>query len=127
MRCWTPEEMSSESFRKPCSTRSWRTAVMAELSDAFLALPGGFGTLEEFMEIITWSQLGLHGKPCGLLNVNGYYDRLLDMCDHGVAEGFIAGADRARILADSNPGRLLEALISRKVPGATRWIRTSEV
>ena len=67
-----------------------RKALMADLSDAFLALPGGFGTFEEFCEIVTWSQLGIHQKPCGLLNVDGYYDPLLRLFDHAVGEGFLA-------------------------------------
>jgi uncharacterized protein (TIGR00730 family) len=67
-----------------------RKALMAELSDAFIALPGGFGTFEEFCEIVTWAQLGLHGKPCGILNVEGYYDQLLGLFDHAVQGGVCA-------------------------------------
>jgi uncharacterized protein (TIGR00730 family) len=75
-----------------------RKAMMADLSDAFLALPGGYGTLDEFCEILTWAQLGLHRKPCGLLNVLGYYDALLSLLDTGVRERFLRPEHRALIL-----------------------------
>src|SRR5499427_3746527 len=75
-----------------------RKAKMAELSDAFIALPGGYGTFEEFCEIITWAQLGLHRKPCGILNVEGYYDPLLALFDRAVAEGFLRPANRHLVL-----------------------------
>src|SRR5216684_2485810 len=71
-----------------------RKAVMAELSDAFVALPGGYGMWEELFEMLTWSQLGIHCKPCGLLNVNGYYDPLLDLADQAVSEGFLREVNR---------------------------------
>jgi uncharacterized protein (TIGR00730 family) len=87
-----------------------RKAMMADLSDAFLTLPGGFGTWEEFFEILTWTQLGIQRKPCALLNVNGYYDPLLQMADRAVAEGFVRDTDRALLLAESDPARLLERL-----------------
>ena len=73
-----------------------RKALMAELSDAFVALPGGIGTLEELIEVYTWSQLGLHAKPLGVLNVAGYYDGLAAFLDHAVTEGFLPAAQRAR-------------------------------
>jgi hypothetical protein len=87
-----------------------RKALMAELSDAFIALPGGFGTWEELIEVLTWAQLGIHGKPCALLNVNGYYDPLLAMADRAVAEGFVRGVHRGLLISDTNPARLLERL-----------------
>src|SRR5277367_4120632 len=71
-----------------------RKAMMADISDAFITLPGGFGTYEEFFEMITWTQLGVHQKACGILNLNGFYDALLAMCDHAVAEGFLREVDR---------------------------------
>jgi uncharacterized protein (TIGR00730 family) len=74
-----------------------RKALMAELADAFIALPGGIGTLEELAEILTWAQLGLHSKPIALLNLDGYYDHLLRFIDHAVAERFVSPADRARL------------------------------
>lgn len=87
-----------------------RKALMNELSDAFIAMPGGFGTLDEFFEILTWSQLGIHGKPSGLLNVAGYYDDLLVMLDHAVSEKLLRPEHRALILADTDAGRLLQRL-----------------
>jgi uncharacterized protein (TIGR00730 family) len=80
---------------------------MNDLSDAFIALPGGFGTLDEFFEVLTWSQLGFHGKPCALLNVAGYYDRMLAMLDHAVAEGLLRAAHRELVIADTDPSRLM--------------------
>src|SRR5512146_1648561 len=76
-----------------------RKAMMADLSDGFIALPGGFGTFEEFCEVLTWSQLGLHKKPCGLLNVDGYYSPLLQMFDRAFAEGFLRAENRGIVLA----------------------------
>ena len=88
-----------------------RKALMADLSDAFVALPGGFGTLEEFCEVITWTQLGLHAKPCGILNILGYYTLLLRMFDHAVEEGFLKPENRALVLARESPADLLRALV----------------
>jgi uncharacterized protein (TIGR00730 family) len=89
-----------------------RKALMAELSGAFLALPGGFGTLEEFCEVLTWSQLGFHRKPCGLLNVAGYYDALLAQFDHAAAERFVRPANRALVVSDADPARLIDRLLA---------------
>jgi uncharacterized protein (TIGR00730 family) len=87
-----------------------RKARMNDLSDAFIALPGGFGTLDEFFEVLTWAQLGFHGKPCALLNVAGYYDRMLTMLDHAVTERFLRPAHRELVIADTDPLRLLQRL-----------------
>jgi uncharacterized protein (TIGR00730 family) len=87
-----------------------RKAIMANLSDAFMALPGGYGTWEELFEMLTWSQLGIHGKPCGLLNVNGYYDPLLELADKAVSEGFLREVNRDLLLSDADPERLLDRL-----------------
>lgn len=87
-----------------------RKALMAELSDGFATLPGGFGTLEEFTEVVSWRLLGIHQKPCGLLNVDGYFDALLNFLDYAVAQQFIKPADRANILVEVNPARLVEQL-----------------
>jgi len=87
-----------------------RKALMADLSDAFIAMPGGFGTLEEFCEVLTWSQLGLHAKPCGILNVRGFYSSLLAMLDHAVEERFLKPENRALVLARESPADLLQAL-----------------
>ena len=91
-----------------------RKAVMADLADAFVALPGGFGTLDETFEMLTWAQLGLHGKPVGLLNVNGYFDALLAFLDHTVREGFIKPAHRQLLLAAASSDVLLDALLQAK-------------
>ena len=85
-----------------------RKALMAELSDAFVAMPGGIGTMEEFFEVWSWAQLGLHEKPCGLLNVSGYYDSLIEFLDRAVAENFIKPKHRALMIVEEQPGRLLD-------------------
>jgi len=88
-----------------------RKAMMAQLADAFVALPGGLGTLEELFEVWTWAQLGLHTKPCGLLNASGYYAPLIAFLDHARDEGFVRQALRAALVVDEDPRRLLDALI----------------
>ena len=85
-----------------------RKELMAELSDAFIALPGGLGTIDEIFEMVTWTQLGLHRKPCGLLNVCGYYRELANFLDYAVSEGFIKELHRSLILIDENPDVLLK-------------------
>jgi uncharacterized protein (TIGR00730 family) len=85
-----------------------RKALMAELSDGFIALPGGIGTMEEFFEVLSWAQLGIHEKPCGLLNVAGYYDPLMQFFDHAVAQDFIKAKHRALLLVESEPAKLLD-------------------
>lgn len=87
-----------------------RKALMAQLSDGFIALPGGLGTLEEFAEVVTWSQLGLHRKPTGLLNTAGYYQALLQFLDHAVAEHFLRPQDRALVLAETEVRPLLRLM-----------------
>ena len=91
-------------------TMHQRKAFMADLADAFIALPGGYGTLEEFCEIVTWSQLGIQQKPCGLLNVERYWDGLLAMLDHAVNEGFLRQENRELVLVASTPEGILERL-----------------
>jgi uncharacterized protein (TIGR00730 family) len=85
-----------------------RKALMAELADGFVALPGGWGTVEEFFEALTWAQLGIHRKPCGLLDVGGYYRPLAVFLDHAVEEGFVGPESRTMLLVDSDAGRLLQ-------------------
>ena len=99
-----------------------RKQRMADLSDAFMALPGGFGTFEEFCEIITWAQLGLHQKPCGLLNVKGYYDPLLAMFDHAVREGFLRPALRGLVLMHGEAEGMLAAMGAWRPPALTKWL-----
>ena len=93
-----------------------RKALMAELSDGFIAMPGGLGTFEEIFEALTWTQLGLHKKPCGLLNVNGYYDKLLEFLDHTVSEHFVAVEYRQMIMVDEQAHGLLEKLEHFQLP-----------
>jgi uncharacterized protein (TIGR00730 family) len=104
-----------------------RKAMMAELSDAFIAMPGGFGTFEELMETITWGQLGIHQKPVGLLNIAGYYDPLLQMIDRGVEEGFILSRYRGLFVASSDVDELLDLMFRfQPVEGVVKWIEMSE-
>lgn len=100
-----------------------RKARMAELADGFIALPGGFGTFEEFCEILTWGQLGFHAKPMGLLNVNGFYDPLLAMFDRAVADGFLRAQNRAMALADNDIGRLLDAMAIYQAEPVSKWLK----
>lgn len=85
-----------------------RKAVMAELSDGFIGLPGGIGTMEEFFEVLSWAQLSLHDKPCGLLNVSGYYQRLIRFLDHAVDQGFLKPKHRSLLIVEEEPERLLD-------------------
>jgi uncharacterized protein (TIGR00730 family) len=104
-----------------------RKALMAELSDAFIAMPGGLGTLEELCEILTWGQLGLHRKPCGLLNVAGFFDPLLALLDHAVAEGFLRPVHRNLVLVAAVPEELLDKLASYEAPPLPKWIERREI
>ena len=99
-----------------------RKSLMADLSDGFIALPGGFGTIEEIFEIITWSQLGMHRKPCGLLNVCHYYDKLFDFLDHSVTEQFIKAAHHSTILVDECPDALLGKFEVYEAPETVKLI-----
>src|ERR1039457_2937499 len=99
-----------------------RKALMADLSDAFIAMPGGFGTLEEFCEVVTWTQLGLHAKPCGILNVRGFYTPLLAMLDHVVEERFLKPENRALVLARESPSELLRALEEWRRVRVEKWL-----
>lgn len=102
-----------------------RKARMAELADGFIALPGGFGTFEEFCEILTWGQLGFHVKPMGLLNVQGFYDPLLALFDHAVGEGFLRRENRAMALADNDIDRLLGAMQAYRAEPVNKWLTNS--
>jgi uncharacterized protein (TIGR00730 family) len=103
-----------------------RKALMSDLSEGFITLPGGTGTLEEFFEVLTWAQLGEHEKPCGLLNVAGYYDPLLSVFDHMVHKGFLSQSNRALVLVESEPERLLKRIESYQPPKTAKWIDQSE-
>ena len=103
-----------------------RKALMASLSDGFVALPGGIGTLEELFEVWTWSQLGLHQKPCALLDVAGFYGGLSAFMDHVVAQGFLRPQQRRALLMEADPATLLERITSYRAEPVTRWIDGSE-
>ena len=130
-----PHALSSKEFAhygltelRLVSSMHERKAVMAELSDAFIAMPGGFGTLDEFFEIVTWAQLGLHTKPIGLLNVGGYFDLLLKFVDYMLRERFISAEHRQLIVTSHDPEELLSALIrykpSQQIPKVIDWKET---
>jgi uncharacterized protein (TIGR00730 family) len=99
-----------------------RKAQMADLSDGFVVLPGGIGSLEESFEVWTWSQLGIHSKPIGLLNVDGFYDGLEMFLDHLVVEGFVKPVHRQILLSDSDPVRLIDLIIGAELPKIGKWI-----
>ena len=103
-----------------------RKAMMADLADGFVALPGGWGTAEEFFEVLTWAQLGFHRKPCGLLNVDGYFDQLLSFVDHCVDEGFVRREQRSMILVSDSPNELLDGMAVYKAPVVEKWIERAE-
>lgn len=98
-----------------------RKSLMAVLSDGFIAMPGGFGTLEEIVEMLTWGQLQFHSKPCGLLNVNGYFDNLLKYLEHACSEGFLKTEHYEMLLVESDPQRLLNRFADYEVPVVRKW------
>lgn len=123
----TKERAHISANMRVVNTMHERKAMMADFSDAFIALPGGFGTFEELLETITWGQLGIHQKPIGLLNIAGYYDPLLEMIDRGIGEGFILPRYRNLMTADSEVEPLLEKLFHyQPMEGIVKWIEMSE-
>jgi uncharacterized protein (TIGR00730 family) len=108
------------------ATMHERKAMMETLSDAFLALPGGMGTLEEVCEIYTWGQLGLHAKPCGLLNVSGYYDPFLQLLDNAVTAAFLRPTHREMVLVDQDPDRLLDRFTTYRPTATSKWLTRDE-
>jgi uncharacterized protein (TIGR00730 family) len=104
-----------------------RKAKMAALADAFIALPGGFGTFEELFEILTWSQIGLHAKPVGVLNVDGYFSPMLKLIEHARDHGFIYSEHRELLISESDPGVLIDKLIEYQQPhNLDRWVHRKE-
>jgi uncharacterized protein (TIGR00730 family) len=103
-----------------------RKALMAELAHGFIAMPGGYGTLEEFFEVLTWLQLGVHPKPCGLLNIEGYYDPLLALLDRSVAERFLRPANRGLVLDERDPEKLLDRMAGFRAPTVEKWVEKRE-
>jgi hypothetical protein len=103
-----------------------RKAMMAELADGFIAMPGGNGTLEEFFEVLTWAQLGEHSKPCGLLDIDDYYSHLLAFLDHAVEERFLRQEHRKMLIVESSPEAILNRLAAYSPPKTGKWIDRSE-
>jgi uncharacterized protein (TIGR00730 family) len=103
-----------------------RKALMAELSDGFVALPGGVGTLEELFEAWTWTQLGYHRKPCAILNVNGFFDGLLSFLDRVSAEGFMKPVHRSMLIVARQPHELLAAIAAYEAPTVAKWIKADQ-
>lgn len=103
-----------------------RKSLMADLADGFVALPGGLGTLDEFCEIATWLQLGIHKKPCGLLNVAGYFDHFVAFLDRAVAQGFLKQEFRDPLIVANHPKSMLDRLARWTPPTTMRWVRPSE-
>jgi uncharacterized protein (TIGR00730 family) len=104
-----------------------RKMMMASLADGFIALPGGFGTFEELLEALTWTQLGVHEKPCGILNVGGYWDPMLAMLDTAVRERFLKPEHRDLVAVASDPGEMLEKLAAFRPTGVHKWLDRSQI
>lgn len=128
-----PEMLATKELLHPCATKMHiaptmhaRKALMEELSDVFVALPGGYGTFEEVLEIITWAQLGIHAKPIGLLDVAGFYERLTGFFDHAIEEGFIKAKQRGLIVTAASPAELLDRLVQHEMPQVKKWIKLEE-
>jgi len=103
-----------------------RKALMAELADGFIALPGGLGTFEELFEVWTWAQLGYHRKPCALLNAAGFYDKLTDFLDDVVERGFVKPIHRAMLIVENEPATLIQAIRAYEPPKVDKWIKAGE-
>jgi len=103
-----------------------RKTLMAELSDGFIAMPGGIGTFEEIFEVWTWAQLGIHAKPCGLLNVAGYYDGLTTFLDHAAAEQFLKPQHRSVLIVEQEPEALLDRFAGYQSPSVRKWLGAGE-
>ncbi|MBY0358711.1 MAG: TIGR00730 family Rossman fold protein [Candidatus Obscuribacterales bacterium] len=104
-----------------------RKALMEKFSDGFLVLPGGYGTLDEFCEILTWSQLGFHRKPCAILNINGYFDQLINFFDEAVKSGFVSKQHRDMIIISSDPAEVLNKMQSYKHEAQDKWISEADL
>ena len=127
-RPMTERELAHETVTKlhVVSSMHERKALMASLSDAFIALPGGYGTLEELFEVIAWAQLGIHRKPIGVLNVGSYFEALVSFVDHAIAEGFIKSKYRGLFITAEQPAALLDALRRHQLPPTRRWLTEEE-
>ena len=125
-----PRALDNKEIKHPNLTRlevvetmHERKSMMANMADGFVALPGGFGTLEEIVEIITWSQLQFHAKPCGLLNVRGYYDNLVRHIDHAVSQEFVLAEHRDAVIVEAKPAELLDRFESYSAPTVKKWLK----
>lgn len=124
-----PERLKSKEMAHPgltelhiVATMHERKHMMADLADGFIALPGGAGTFEEIFETWTWAQLGFHAKPCGLLNIAGYYDKLADFLDHAAQERFMREEHRTMLMVESSPAALLDRYADYQAPTVSKWI-----
>lgn len=129
-----PQSLAVKEVAHPGLTRQYvvksmheRKALMAELSDGFVALPGGWGTIEEIFEILTWAQLGFHEKPCGLLNVAGYFDGLFFFLEHAIEEQFVKPEYRAVLIMEESADRLLDRFASYQAPTIRKWISPEDI
>jgi len=104
-----------------------RKAMMADLADGFIALPGGWGTLEEIFEILTWAQLGFHDKPCGLLNIEGYYDGLIDFLENSFEQQFVSELYRPMLMRALEPTTLLDQFATYRAPKVRKWMAEDEL
>jgi uncharacterized protein (TIGR00730 family) len=122
------KEVAHESLTEQHVVKSMheRKALMAEMSDGFIALPGGWGTIEEIFEILTWAQLGFHEKPSGLLNVAGYYDGLFTFLEHAIDQQFVKPAYREMLIMETESARLLDRFEAYRAPRVRKWISPSE-
>lgn len=128
-----PKSLAVKEVAHPSLTRQHivnsmheRKAMMAELSDGFVALPGGWGTFEEIFEVLTWAQLGFHAKPCGLLNVEGYYDHLHAFLENAIDEQFVKPEYRPMVIVESEPEALLDRYAAYQAPVVRKWITAAE-
>jgi len=103
-----------------------RKAMMADRADGFIMLPGGYGTMDEFFEVLTWTQLGIHVKPCAILDVNGYFGPLLGLLDHAAGQGFLRDDHREMVLTGTDPARLLDRMAAWTPPATEKWLDPSE-
>jgi len=128
-----PEQLATKELLHTCVTVMHRVdsmharkAKMEQLSDAFVALPGGYGTLEELLEIITWAQLGIHRKNIGIMNTAGYFDGLLELIEHAIGESFIRPAHRELLVVANTPTELLQRLQQHELPTTRKWFQAED-
>ena len=128
-RCLADKEVAHQGLTelKVVQTMHERKAQMSELSDGFIAMPGGFGTLEELFEVITWAQLGIHKKPFGLFNVAGYFDKLIEFIDYQVQQGFVPQSHRDMVIVSDEAEQLVELLAGYQPVTQEKWASTRQI